>query len=73
MLNPFSVNFVTASVPPAMTLSINPALISRVPNIMELAEEEQAVLRVVRKSLMPGEKVEVTIVKTGKEHGQGIA
>jgi uncharacterized protein YacL len=29
--------------------------------------------RALRKSLLPGEKVEVNIVKTGKEHGQGIA
>jgi uncharacterized protein YacL len=32
-----------------------------------------ALSRALRKSLLPGEKVEVTIVKTGKEHGQGIA
>jgi uncharacterized protein YacL len=32
-----------------------------------------ALARALRKSLLPGEKVEVNIVKTGKEHGQGIA
>ncbi|MFA6448844.1 MAG: PIN domain-containing protein [bacterium] len=38
-------------------------------NVMNL----NVLARALRKSLMPGEKVEVNIVKTGKEHGQGIA
>ncbi len=29
--------------------------------------------RSLRKSLLPGEKVEVNVIKTGKEHGQGVA
>ncbi len=29
--------------------------------------------RVLRKSIMPGEKIDVNVVKLGKEHGQGVA
>ena len=29
--------------------------------------------RVLRKSIMPGEKIEVSVLKVGKEHGQGVA
>ena len=52
-LNPLSVNRQSASVPPTITAFSCPCLISLAPNIIALAADEQAVLMVVIKSLIP--------------------
>lgn len=52
-LNPLSVNRQSASVPPTIAASSSPCLIILAPSMMALAADEQAVLMVVIKSLIP--------------------